>query len=78
MPLPLTDLRWNELDASYGGTGDVVAWLAEAYAKGLSDTRLGDLINEIQHQGDTTTAMYSGQQNTLSRASELWPRGGWQ
>jgi hypothetical protein len=38
----------------------VLAWLKEAQdAGGLSDERLGDLINEVQHQGDTTTAMYA-------------------
>jgi hypothetical protein len=60
MPLSLTDPRWSELRSSYGGTDDVVAWLAEAYQqRGLSGERLGDLINEVQHQGDTSTAMYA-------------------
>lgn len=60
MPLPLTDPRWSELHSSYGGTEDVVAWLTEAYEQGgLSGARLGDLINEVQHQGDTSTAMYA-------------------
>src|SRR6516164_2425402 len=60
MPLPLTDPRWNELRSSYDGTEDVVAWLTEAYDEGgLSSERLGDLINEVQHQGGTSTAMYA-------------------
>lgn len=60
MPLPLADPRWNELQTSYGGAEDVLAWLTEAQKAGsLSDERLGDLINEVQHQGDTTTAMYA-------------------
>lgn len=60
MPLPLTDPRWNDLQTSYGGVEDVIAWLKEAeQVGGLSDERLGDLINEVQHQGDTTTAMYA-------------------
>lgn len=60
MPLSLTDSRWYDLLASYGSTQDVVAWLKEAYESGsLSDERLGDLINEVQHQGDTSTAMYA-------------------
>ena len=60
MPLPLTDPRWNELESSYNGTEDVVLWLKEAYEQGgLSSGRLGDLINEIQHQGDTSDAMYA-------------------
>src|SRR5262245_45569925 len=60
MPLSLTDHRWSELQTGYNGTDDVVAWLVEAYEEGgLSDERLGDLINEVQHQGDTSTAMYA-------------------
>jgi hypothetical protein len=60
MPLSLTDPRWRELRSSYNGTGNVVAWLAEAYEQGdLSDERLGDMINEVQHQGGTSTAMYA-------------------
>lgn len=60
MPLSLTDPRWNELHSSYNGIDDVVAWLTEAYKLGgLSKERLGDLINEVQHQGDTSTAMYA-------------------
>ena len=59
MSLPLTDSRWNELQSSYGDTADVVAWLKDAEKNGLSDKRLGDLINEVQHQGGTSTAMYA-------------------
>jgi hypothetical protein len=60
MPLPLTDPRWSELRSSYDGTEGVVAWLTEAYDEGgLSSERLGDLINEVQHQGGTSTAMYA-------------------
>jgi len=58
MPLPLADPRWSELHGCYNGTDDAVAWLTEAYEQGgLSDERLGDLINEVQHQGDKSTAM---------------------
>lgn len=59
MALPLTDPRWHELQGSYGGVADILAWLTEAKATGLTRERLGDLINEVQHQGDTTTAMYA-------------------
>lgn len=60
MPLSLTDPRWNELKSSYGGTADIVSWLADAEKAGdISDERLGDIINEVQHQGDTSTAMYA-------------------
>ena len=60
MILPLTDPRWSELRSSYNGTEDVVTWLTEAYEQGgLSSERLGDLINEVQHQGGTSTAMYA-------------------
>ncbi len=59
MPLALTDPRWNELRSSYGDTSDIVAWLTEAQQNGLTDDRLGELINEVQHQGGTSTAMYA-------------------
>lgn len=59
MPLALTNPRWNELRSSYGDTGDIVAWLTEAYEHGFSDEREGDLINEVQHQRGTSTAMYA-------------------
>src|SRR6478609_376651 len=59
MPLPLTDPRWHELHSSYNGTEDILAWLVEGYDEGLSSDQLGDLTNEIQHQGGTCTAMYA-------------------
>jgi len=68
MPLALTDPRWNELRSSYGDTADVVAWLTEAQEYGLSDERLGDLINEVQHQGGTSTAMYAAATHLIALA----------
>lgn len=60
MPLPLTDPRWGELRSSYNGTEDTVRWLAEAYERGsLSDEQCGDLLNEVRHQGDASSAMYA-------------------
>jgi hypothetical protein len=60
MALPLTDHRWTELRSSYDGIKDIVTWLTEAYQEGgLSNDRLGDLVNEVQHQGGTSTAMYA-------------------
>ena len=60
MVLSLTDPRWNELPGSYGKSDDVVKWLAEAEkAGGLSDDRLGDLVNEVAHQGDASLALYA-------------------
>jgi hypothetical protein len=74
MPLPLTDSRWSELHSAYNGTGDVVAWLTEAYAQeGLSSERLGDLINEVQHQGDTSTAMYAVATHLIELARRASP-----
>src|SRR5438034_11385896 len=69
MPLALDDPRWSELRSSYGDTADVVAWLTEAQQKGgLTDERLGDLINEVQHQGGTSTAMYAVAPHLISLA----------
>ena len=60
MVLSLTDPRWNELPGSYGRADDIVKWLSEALeARGLSDNRLGDLINEVAHQGDASLALYA-------------------
>jgi hypothetical protein len=59
MPLALDDPRWNEIKSSYGDTKDVVKWLGEAYREGVTSDRLGDIINEVQHQGDTSSAMYA-------------------
>jgi hypothetical protein len=74
MPLSLTDPRWSELQSSYGGTEDVVAWLAEAEQQGgLSSERLGDLINEVQHQGGTSTAMYAVAIHLIALARRATP-----
>jgi hypothetical protein len=74
MPLPLTDPRWSELHSSYNGTEDVVAWLTMAYEQGgLSGERLGDLINEVQHQGDTSTAMYAVATHLIELARRASP-----
>ena len=74
MPLPLTDSRWSELRSSYGGTEDVVAWLGEAYEEGrLTSERLGDLINEVQHQGGTSTAMYAVATHLIELARRASP-----
>jgi hypothetical protein len=73
MPLALTDPRWSELRSSYGDTEDVVAWLTEAYSDGMSDERLGDLVNEVQHQGGTCTAMYAVAPHLIELASRMPP-----
>ena len=60
MPLPLDDPRWSELTTAYRmPSGDVLDWLREAYAEGMTSESLGDLINEVQHQGDSSQAMYA-------------------
>ena len=75
MPLALADPRWSELNSSYNGTRDIVAWLTEAYERGrLTDERLGDLINEVQHQGDTSTAMYALAGHLLELARATSPK----
>src|SRR5437899_6778496 len=75
MPLPLTDPRWSELRSSYDGAEDVLAWLTEAYDDGgLSSERLGDLINEVQHQGGTSTAMYALATHLIALARRASPK----
>ena len=75
MPLSLTDPRWIELQSSYGSVEDVIALLMEAGQQGgLSRLRLGDLINEVQHQGDTSTAMYAVAIHPIALARRAMPR----
>ena len=74
MPLPLTDPRWSELRSSYDGTEDVITWLTEAYEQGgLSRERLSDIINEVRHQGDTSTAMYAVATHLIDLARRASP-----
>jgi len=75
MPLPLTDPRWGELRSSYNRIEDVLKWLTEAYERrGLSSERLSDLINEVQHQGDTSTAMYAVATHLIELARRASPK----
>lgn len=75
MPLPLTDPRWDELQSAYNGCEDVVKWLKEAYAKGsFSEGRLGDLINEVRHQGGTCEAMYAVATHLIELARNAPPK----
>ena len=73
MPLALSDPRWQDLRTSYGDTTDIVAWLTDAQKDGLSDDRLGDLINEVQHQGGTSTAMYAVATHLIALARRVTP-----
>src|SRR5262245_32163094 len=73
MPLALTDPRWIDLHTSYGEASDVVAWLSEAQHEGLPKDRLGDLINEVTHQGGTSTAMYAVAPHLVALARRAKP-----
>lgn len=69
MPLPLDDPRWNSLLTAYGlPATDVVRWLGEAYRSGMTDELMGDIINDVQHQGDTSAAMYPAVSHLLALA----------
>jgi hypothetical protein len=60
MPLALDDNRWSTLMTAYKMPAtDTVEWLATAYRSGMSNELLGEIINDIQHQGDTSEAMYA-------------------
>jgi hypothetical protein len=70
MPLALDDPRWNALTTPYGLTGDDVReWLRTAYAGGMNSELLGNIINEVQHQGDTSQAMYAVAPHLLALAA---------
>lgn len=74
MPLDLKDARWAELPGSYGHSRDVVAWISEAVeAKSLSGDRLGDVINEVCHQGDASLALYAVVPHFVGLASLVKP-----
>lgn len=73
MPLALTDPRWSDLRSTYGDTEDIVAWLTEAYAHGLPSEGLGNLLNEVQHQGGTCTAMYAVAAHLIELADQTAP-----
>lgn len=60
MPLDLNDKRWSTLKTAYQTPASEVAEsLAIAYRSGMSEELLGNIINEVQHQGDTSEAMYA-------------------
>jgi len=60
MPLDLNDKRWSTLKTAYQTPASEVAEsLAIAYRSGISEELLGNIINEVQHQGDTSEAMYA-------------------
>jgi hypothetical protein len=73
MPLELTDSRWKKLKSGYGGIADVVAWLKEAGQGNLSSELIGNLVNEVRHQGDTSTAMYAVAPHLISLAHQAPP-----
>jgi hypothetical protein len=73
MPIPLDDLRWKSLTTAYSlSCDDVVAWLRASYTGGLTSDLLGNIINDIQHQGDTSQAMYAVAPHLLALAP-LYP-----
>lgn len=60
MPIPFDDLRWDTLTTAYDLPCDeILDWLHTAYSGDLTSDLFGDMINEIQHQGDTSSAMYA-------------------
>jgi hypothetical protein len=75
MPLPVQDSRWTTLTTAYGGGCDeLIAWLRLAYEQGMTDDLLGDIINEIQHQGETSEAMYAVAPHLLALAEAADPK----
>jgi hypothetical protein len=75
MPLPLEDSRWLTLKTAYrGGCDELVVWLQKAYDDGMTKSVLGDIINEIAHQGDTSEAMYAVVPHLLAMTEVAGPR----
>jgi hypothetical protein len=74
MPLDLDDPRWNDLEGSYGDTAKVVSWLREIYeTRSPTDDLIGNLVNEVQHQGSTSTAMYAVAVHFIAMARDAPP-----
>ena len=74
MPLDFGDPRWRKLQGSYGASDKVVGWLSEASAsQSLSGERLGDLINEVAHQGDASPALYAVVPHLIELARSVEP-----
>ena len=75
MTLALDDSRWSTLTTAYGGGCDeLLGWLRHAYAEGMTDEHLGDIINEVQHQGDTSDSMYAVAPHLLTLADGAEPK----
>ncbi len=67
MPLSLDNNRWHTLKTAYKMPATEVAeWLATAYRSGMTDELLGEIINDVQHQGDTSEAMYATASHLLA------------
>ena len=49
---------------------DVVQWLGTAYRSGMTDELLGEIVNEVEHQGDTSEAMYPTASHLLALAKQ--------
>jgi hypothetical protein len=70
MLIALDDKRWSELQTAYHQPcDDLLAWLQTAYNGELTSDLLGDIINDIQHQGDTSTSMYGVAPHLLELAT---------
>ena len=59
MPLDLDDPRWANLATSYRRIRPTLEALKRAYASGMTDADLGEILNEVNHQGDITEALYA-------------------
>ena len=58
--LSLNDPVWYELTSAYGGDcEDLLEWLRTAASGGFSRKLLDDIVNDANHQGDTSTSMYA-------------------
>ncbi len=60
MPLALDDNRWRTLKTAYNTPAtEVAVWLTMAYRSSMNEELLGNIINDVQHQSDTSEAMFA-------------------
>lgn len=74
MSIALDDPVWGTLSTAYGtNCDDICDWLRTAKNKGITHQLLNDIVNDTNHQGDTSTAMYAVAISLIELAADMPP-----